>query len=188
MNLSPTVLQILVLVMILGPFVGNLLEAIFRRVGWMKAADIVAYITPLALRGAAAAAQGRTLTQLAAEVGSDPAAVVESVKAAPPPPSMSPPAGSNGAVPPSLLMMLAFVLCGCAGAQEQLRGGLEAARDVVTVAEPCMAAEHDRELTSCNGDATCESTVRAHWAPIADALDVFHTAWCTLSQSSDGCS
>lgn len=109
----------------------------------------------------------------------------------PPSAPKDPDSTGNGAAGPlvglALLCIVASTQTGCAGAQEQLRGGLEAARDVVAVAEPCMAAEHDRELMSCNGDATCESTVRAHWAPIADALDAFHAAWCTLAPDSEGC-
>lgn len=119
--LSPKVLEICILVMVLGPIVGNLLELILRRLGAVKAADIVAAVTPFAVRASSAAVKGETLPQIAREVGADLSSVVESAKAAPPSGALNPPpAGANGPAAP-LMVLLLFVLaptlhgCGAGG-------------------------------------------------------------------------
>jgi len=83
----------------------------------------------------------------------------------------------------------AALSAGC-GAGAQVAAGLEGARDVIAVAEPCLVAAKERDLASCANApnvALCESQAQAAWEPIAVALDAFHAAWCSLSPSSEGC-
>lgn len=77
-----------------------------------------------------------------------------------------------------------LMLCGCGST---IPKALESARDVITVSEPCLALEHDADVQRCNSVPKCLETVKAFWAPIANALDLFHVAWCEVSPKSEGC-
>lgn len=65
---------------------------------------------------------------------------------------------------------------------------MEGARDVMTVAAPCLASVKQAELEACAANAACVEQARARWTKLADALDAFHQAWCLLSPESEGCS
>ena len=101
----------------------------------------------------------------------------------PPPPSIPPSAG---------IVLIAFlglapVLTGCGASLQDAAEALNAANTIATEAQPCLVAERQREAAACAGDATCEATVTAHWAPVADAYDALHRGWCALVPDAEGC-
>lgn len=87
---------------------------------------------------------------------------------------------------PPPMALLALGLLGC-GASSEVSHALHSARDVAIVAESCSVAAKGVQDAACKGDVECLARVRGHYAPIADALDTFHAAWCALSPASEGC-
>lgn len=134
-------------------------------------------------------------TPLPAWVDLDPAqraayeAMAQGLALAPVPPSSSTPKA-----PPGLVTLTVVVLwlsacsgLGCGGAAvRKVEAVAHAARDVAVVAEVCSFEAKERAMADCKTDA-CKADVLRKYAPIADALDAFHAAWCTLSPSSEGC-
>lgn len=100
------------------------------------------------------------------------------------------PKGDTGAAPPAVLLVAMFAAASQAACtpqqMEQARTGLEAARDIAAVAEPCVAAARDVEIARCESDE-CRRKVVDSYAPLADAFAAFHAAWCSLSPESEGC-
>lgn len=96
-----------------------------------------------------------------------------------------PPPPTSAVLPLLLLVGASAGLSGCGIGQEMVRV-VEASRDVVTVAEPCLAAAQKVEIDAC-ANAACVERVAVAWEPIMAALDVIHQAWCAVSPSSEGC-
>ena len=86
----------------------------------------------------------------------------------------------------SELALACTLLLGC-GAQQDMVKGVEGARDVIVVAEPCLVSLKKADDDACHGDAGCLSRVKARWTPIADSLDAFHALWCKVSPAAEGC-
>lgn len=100
--------------------------------------------------------------------------------------------GAPPSIPPAAGLFLLFVLAapvlaGCGASLQDAAAALNAANTIATEAQPCLVAERQREAAACNGDATCEATVTAHWAPVADAYDALHAGWCALVPDAEGC-
>jgi hypothetical protein len=95
------------------------------------------------------------------------------------------------ASPPNVgpaLAIVFYISLGCNAHQaEQVRTAVEASRDVAAIAEPCLVALKEKQLSDCAGDAACEAEVRRWYSPVADAFDSFRRAWCTLAPQSEGC-
>ena len=85
--------------------------------------------------------------------------------------------------------LAALALAAC-GAVARVPEAIEAARDVATVAEPCLVAEQSREYNACPlgpaGDS-CRAAVVTQWAPVKSAFERLHALWCEVSPSSEGC-
>lgn len=151
---------------------------------------IIASVVWPAVTGAASFAYGRAEERFPFAVaflrrnGLDLAGCIELIrkhwpKRLPPPPPF-----------PMVLFALAFASAlvaatGCGGAQE-LAKYAEAGRDLAVVAEPCLVAAKDEAIARCE-DEECRREVVDRFAPIADALDVMHETWCTVSPESEGC-
>ena len=106
--------------------------------------------------------------------------------------SAQPPALPPSIPPSAGIVLIAFlglapVLTGCGASLQDAAEALNAANTIATEAQPCLVAERQREAAACAGDATCEATVTAHWAPVADAYDALHRGWCALVPDAEGC-
>lgn len=102
----------------------------------------------------------------------------------------------KGAKPPSAgpmigLLLVVNALVGCSGAQSQIamvEDFAEASRDVLTVAEPCLAAQREQALKECKGDAICEAKVVEVFDRIGDQINIANDIWCKLMPKGEGCS
>ena len=84
--------------------------------------------------------------------------------------------------------LIAFAqLSGCIPHRDEMAHAIEGARDIATVAAPCMVATKEAQRQACAGDAQCLEAVGAQWSRMADAMDQLHVAWCLLAPGSDGC-
>lgn len=91
-------------------------------------------------------------------------------------------------VGPALAIVFFLSSAGCSAHQaEQVRTAVEASRDVAAIAEPCLFATKEKQLSDCAGDAACEAEVRRRYSQVADAFDAFRRAWCALAPQSEGC-
>lgn len=97
----------------------------------------------------------------------------------------APKAGGGAAV--FIVAVLSAALSGCAGGLQDAATALNAADDIATEAQPCLAAERKRLLEQCGVDLVCQETVKARFAEIADAYDALHGAWCLLVPDAEGC-
>jgi hypothetical protein len=88
--------------------------------------------------------------------------------------------------PPMALLAFALVTFGCGGAAQKFEAVAHSARDVAVVAEACSFAAKEQEMAKCIDD-TCRAKVLAKYSVIADALDAFHSAWCTVAPDAEGC-
>jgi len=90
---------------------------------------------------------------------------------------------------PALWLWLAMVaqVAACIPHRDELAHAIEGARDIATVAAPCMVATKEAQQQACAGDAQCLKAVGAQWSRMADAMDRLHVAWCLLSPESEGC-
>lgn len=88
---------------------------------------------------------------------------------------------------PTLVLLFVLSSSGCGIKPQQVQAVLEGNRDALEIAKPCLVAQHDKDLADCKGNPTCETTVRAFWKPVADALADFHAFWCQVSPSAEGC-
>lgn len=79
------------------------------------------------------------------------------------------------------VLCLVFVT-GCGRGGPDPATAVEGMRDVLTVAEPCLAELHDRDLAACGDDQSCLATVHGHWNPIADALDAARAFFCANAE------
>lgn len=101
-----------------------------------------------------------------------------------PPPDDKPPSGGGWNV---TIMSLALVIKGCGGGSPNAERLLHSARDVAVFAEACAVETKRARDAQCNGSEACLADVRAQYAPLVDALDAFHFAWCAVSPQSEGC-
>lgn len=85
------------------------------------------------------------------------------------------------------LAIAALSLTGCGASLKDAADALNAANTIATEAQPCLVAMKAEEAAKCAGNAACEATVTAHWAPVADAYDALHRGWCTLVPAAAGC-
>lgn len=92
---------------------------------------------------------------------------------------------ASGRAAPGVLLLV--LVSGCTGVRDQIRSGLEAARDVASVATPCLESARDLERSACQGNGPCLDRVSAEWLPVESALAVFHRVWCDLAPESEGC-
>lgn len=91
---------------------------------------------------------------------------------------------------PALWLWLAMAVAqvaACIPHRDELAHAIEGARDIATVAAPCMVATKEAQQQACAGDAKCLEAVRAQWSRMADAMDRLHVAWCLLAPESEGC-
>jgi hypothetical protein len=102
-----------------------------------------------------------------------------------PPPGDGPPSGPK-APPGIMLFALALAGCGASGPIREVEALAHSARDVAQVAEVCAFNAKEAEMAKCHDDR-CKAEVLARYAPLADMLDKFHAAWCTVSPESEGC-
>lgn len=90
----------------------------------------------------------------------------------------------------TVLPLLLFVgasagLSGC-GLPAKVESALEASRDVVAIAEPCMRGALSVDLSRCS-TPECVGSVEQRWAGPMAALDLLRSVWCDLSPESEGC-
>jgi hypothetical protein len=199
-----------------GPIAGNLLAHLFMRMGWVRAAALVAQYAPFMTRAASAALRAPTVGQAARvvvieaqkepEFGGPMSSAARHLRdfveedltpildAVDPPkkddgPKLPPAMGATLIMTLSVLgfVVLTAVLGGCA-AKQDVEKALEAGRDVAARAEPCFYAMQQAELKQCEPEnAECTARVKERWRPVAIAMNVIHDTWCALSPKSEGC-
>lgn len=122
-------------------------------------------------------------------------AMAQGLALAPPTTPSKPPPAPPGIATMGLVSLLIFsssvaggmlLALGCGGSAQKVEDVAHAARDVSVVAEVCSFEAKEQAMAACSDDA-CRAKVLAKYAPIADALDAFHGAWCALSPDSEGC-
>ena len=86
-----------------------------------------------------------------------------------------------------LELMAVAQVAACIPHRDELAHAIEGARDIATVAAPCMVATKEAQQQACAGEAKCLEAVGAQWSRMADAMDRLHVAWCLLSPESEGC-
>ena len=86
-----------------------------------------------------------------------------------------------------IVAVLSAALSGCGASLQDAANGLNAANDIATEAQPCLAAERAKLLEQCGVDLVCQETVKARFAVLAEAYDSFHESWCAIVPVAEGC-
>lgn len=159
--MSESTYQIIIIVGMLIPVVGGALTAIFRILGWGRAASIVEALQPLALRAA---------HEAATKPASD---------------KPEPPKAPPGSLIMCLGMLFALVAFGC-GAMQKVEHVVQMSSEVIARAEPCLMLQYEQaqveclDLESTDAARACVDSVKATWKPIIDALGELRDVRCGL--------